>query len=144
MNDDPLYLISNLKGMFPGLDDEILLSALLQNNGNIEKTIDCLLILQAESGSNINKPKEISLFNNIEGIPNKFKKEQKKEEKKEERIEKPKAHSFRETRKENTKKPVFDNQLFIDDTSPVVNKVEIKDTKPKKTLTQKIGGRYRF
>jgi hypothetical protein len=132
MNADPLSLINNLKGMFPGFDDEILVSALFQNNGNIENTVDSLLNLQADS---IPKPKELSLFDNIEGMPNKFKNEQKKETK--EIQHKVKSNSFREIRKENK----YDNQLYIDDTSPVVNKVEVRDNKPKKTLTQKIGGK---
>jgi hypothetical protein len=69
-NSDPVLLIGHLKGMFPNFDDEILVSAIFQNGGNVEKTIDCLLALQADSGfskfsNNNNTGKELSLFNNI-------------------------------------------------------------------------------
>ena len=124
MNNDPIYLISQLKGMFPNFDDEILLSALFQNNGNIDKTIDCLLALQVD-----NRPqKEISLFNNIEGTTNKEKQKQNE----------PKPVQT----KQNVKPTYSDNQLYIDDNSPVVNKLEIKDMKPKKSVAQKIGSKF--
>jgi hypothetical protein len=138
MNNDPIYLISQLKGMFPNFDDEILLSALFQNNGNIEKTIDCLLGLQADNRKI--PQKEISLFNNIEGMSNKERSKSINETKP---IPKPIAKPISKP-KETNMKAYSDNQLYIDDNSPVVNKLEIKETKPKKSVAQKIGSKIKL
>jgi hypothetical protein len=44
-------------------------------------------------------------------------------------------------KKENIKN---DNKLYLDDDGSVVNKVDVKEIKPKKTITQKIGSKFLY
>jgi hypothetical protein len=50
--------LNTLKELFPNLEDEIILSALIQNENNYEATLDALLFFT----SNEKKEKELSLF----------------------------------------------------------------------------------
>jgi hypothetical protein len=144
MNNENLQVLGSLKGMFPNFDEEILLSALFQNGDNIEKTIDCLLALQADNaGSNFtkNQQKELSLFNNVEGITNKEKEKRKEQPIRKEPQQVIRSQSLREnTDKAKNSKPQNDNKLYIDDKCPVVNKLDVNEgVAKKKSITQKLG-----
>ncbi len=55
-----------LKQVFPNLSDEIILSALLQNENNYEATLDALLFFTSSENENQSREKqekELSLFN---------------------------------------------------------------------------------
>jgi hypothetical protein len=61
------HCIKMLKDMFPELDEEILLSALFQNENKFENAINSLLAIQSEMNKQIVTPqKEISIFSNTQ------------------------------------------------------------------------------
>ena len=58
-------ILPQLKMMFPNYDDEILLSSIIQNEGDYNRIIDSLISFQSDIPSNINN-KVISIFDNVD------------------------------------------------------------------------------
>ncbi len=117
--------LNTLKELFPNLEDEIIVSALIQNENNYEATLDALLFFT----SNEKKEKELSLFDydkNNAHLQSQYPQEKEKSNK-----EKTSAKESNQITKNRTN---LNNQ---DSKEEVVDKVEQVEQVEKKSFGQK-------